>query len=151
MESFRLVVLSAVLYLNSAGVDCGCPENNLIRNQTEFERYVNDEILFNRELNNDTRCIQWTLTGSSYQLDIVELMKINLQQSDSLIIQGHNGNMVNIDCLGGPANLEELFEAVQPLSCASLLVLDSLKIVGCPVPILIEEVSKVIITNCAFE
>ena len=150
MESLRLVILSAVLYLSSAGVNCGCPDNVLIRSQAEFERYVNDEISFSRE-NNDTRCIQWTLTGSTYQLDIVELMKINLQQSDSLIIQGHNGNMVNIDCVEGPANLEELFEAVQSLSRASLLVLDSLKIVRCPVPILIEEVSKVIITNCAFE
>ena len=113
--------------LSSSRVDgCACPENDVrVRNQTELDRYLDDEISYRRE-NNATKCIQWTLTGSSYQLDIVDLMKINLQQSDSLIIQGHNGNMVNINCVGGPANLEELFETVQPLSRASLLLLDSL-------------------------
>lgn len=144
-----LVVLLCVLLLYFR-VDCGCPHNVLIRNQTELDRYIADEVSFSRE-NNDTRCIQWSLTGSTYQLDIVELMKINLQHSDSLIIQAHNGNMVDIDCVGGPAKLEELFEAVQPLSRASLLVLDSLNIVRCLMPILIEEVSKVIISNCVFQ
>ena len=151
------VILSSVLLLffSSNRVDCACPGNVLIRNQTELDseldRYLDDEISYGRE-SNATRCIKWTLTGKSYQLDIVELMKISLQQSDSLIIQGHNGNMVDIDCVGGPANMEELFEAVQlhALSRASLLVLDSLTFVRCPVPILIEEVSKVIISNCEF-
>ena len=139
--------------LSSSRVDgCAYPENDVrIRNQTELDRYLDNEISYRRE-SNTTRCIQWILTGRSYQLDMVELMKINLQQSDSLIIQGHNGNMVDIDCVGGPANMEELFEAVQShaLSRASLLVLDSLTFVRCPVPILIEEVSKVIISNCVF-
>ena len=151
------VILSSVLllFLSSNRVDCACPGNVLIRNQTELDseldRYLDDEISYRRK-SNATRCIQWILTGRSYQLDIVELMKINLQQSDSLIIQDHNGNMVDIDCVGGPANMEELFEAVQShaLSRASLLVLDSLTFVRCPVPILIEEVSKVIISNCVF-
>ena len=59
--------------------------------------------------------------------------------------------MVDIDCVGGPTNLEELFEAVQPLSRASLLILDSLIFLECPVPLLIEEVSKVVISNCIFQ
>ena len=153
MAAFVILSSILLLFLNSSIVDCTCSGNVLIRNQTELDweldRYLDDEISYGRE-SNATRCIQWTLTGRSYQLDIVELMKINLQQSDSLIIQGHNGNMVDIDCVGGPTNLEELFEAVQPLSRASLLVLDSLTFVRCPVPILIEEVSKVIISNCVF-
>ena len=138
--------------LSSSRVDgCGYAEDGVrIRNQTELDRYLDDEISYRRE-DNATRCIQWILTGSTYQLDTVELMKINLQQSDSLIIQGHNGNMVDIDCVGGPANLEELFEAVQPLSRASLLILDSLIFLECPVPLLIEEVSKVVISDCVFQ
>ena len=138
--------------LSSSRVDgCDCPENDVrIRNQTELDRYLDDEISYRRK-NNTTRCIQWILTGSTYQLDMVELMKINLQQNDSLIIQGHNGNMVDINCVGGPANMEELFEAVQPLSRASLLILDSLIFLECPVPLLIEEVSKVMISNCIFQ
>ena len=154
MTTLVILSLSGVLLfeLSISRVDgCASPENDvLIRNQTELDRYLDDEISYRRE-NNATRCIKWTLTGRSYQLDIVELMKINLQQSDSLIIQGHNGNMVDIDCVGGPANLEELFEAVQPLSRASLLILDSLIFLECPVPLLIEEVSKVMISNCIFQ
>ena len=154
MTALVILSLSGVLLfeLSSSRVDgCACPENDvLIRNQTELDRYLDDEISYRGE-NNATRCIKWTHTGRSYQLDIVELMKINLQQSDSLIIQGHNGNMVDIDCVGGPTNLEELFEAVQPLSRASLLILDSLIFLECPVPLLIEEVSKVMISNCIFQ
>ena len=147
-----LYISGVLLFELSSRVDgCDCPENDVrIRNQTELDRYLDNEISYRRE-SNTTRCIQWILTGRSYQLDMVELMKINLQQSDSLIIQGHNGNMVDIDCVGGPANLEELFEAVQPLSRASLLILDSLTFVECPVPLLIEEVSKVLISNCIFQ
>ena len=154
MTTVVILSLSGVLLfeLSSSRVDgFACPKNDvLIRNQTELDRYLDDEISYRRE-DYATRCIQWILTGSTYQLDIVELMKINLQQSDSLIIQGHNGNMVDINCVGGSANLEELFEAVQPLSRASLLILDSLIFLEYPVPLLIEEVSKVVISNCIFQ
>ena len=63
--------------LTSSRVDgCACPENDVrVRNQTELDRYLDDEISYRRK-NNATRCIQWTLTGRSYQLDMVELMKI---------------------------------------------------------------------------
>ena len=153
MITLVILSLSGVLLfeLSSSRVDgCACPGNDvLIRNQTELDRYLDDEISYRRK-NNATRCIQWILTGRSYQLDMVELMKINLQQSDSLIIQGHNGNMVDVNCVGGPANMEELFKTVQPLH-SSLLILDSLTFVECPVPLLIEEVSKVLISNCIFQ
>ena len=127
---------------------CACPTNRKIKSQDELDRYIEDAI---RSGNNDTRCIQWTLIGSAYQLDLIKLLKIQLQQNDSLIIQGHNGSVVDIDCVGRPSNLEEHLEAIQPLSHASLFVLDSLNFMGCPVPILVEEVSKVMISNCVFQ
>ena len=146
------VVLSCILLCLSNNVDCVCPKDVLIKNQTELDRYTKDVIQSPTRANNDTRCIQWSLTGSAYQLDLIKLMKINLQQNDSLIIQGHNGTMVDIDCVGRPSYLEEFgLEAIRPLSHASLIVLDSLNIMGCPVPILIEEVSKVMINNCVFQ
>ena len=66
--------------LSSSRVDgYDCPENDVgLRNQTELDRYLDDEISYRRK-NNATRCIQWILTGSTYQLDMVKLMKINLQ------------------------------------------------------------------------
>ena len=147
-----LVILYCLLmYSIGTSVDCACPRN--VKSQAELDRYIDGVISFRSDPhNNDTRCIQWTLTGSAYQLDLIKLMKISLQQNDSLIIQGHNGTMVDIDCVGGPSNLdEEIVEAIRPLSHASLIVLDSLNIMGCPVPILVEEVSKVMINNCVFQ
>ena len=140
----RLFVYCLLVCLSS---NCACPTNRKINSQDELDRYIEDAI---RSGNNDTRCIQWTLIGSAYQLDLIKLLKIQLQQNDSLIIQGHNGR-VAIDCVGGPLNLEEDLEAIQPLSHASLFVLDSLNFMGCPVPILVEEVSKVVISNCVFQ
>ena len=147
-----LVILSCILLYLSRSADCVCPKDVLIKSQAELDRYMDDAILFRRRVNHtDERCTQWTLTGGAYRLDLIKLLTIELQQNDSLIIQGHNGTMVDIDCVGGPSNLEEILEAIQPLSHASLVVLDSLNFVGCPVPILVEEVSKVIIKNCVFQ
>ena len=135
------------MYLIGTGVHCAvCPKD--VKSQAELDRYIEDVISFRSD---DTRCTQWTLIGSVYQLDLIKLLTIELQQNDSLIIQGHNGTMVDIDCVGGPSNLEEILEAVQPLSHASLVVLDSLNFMGCPVPILLEEVSRVMISNCIFQ
>lgn len=148
----RFVLLMCVLSLcgTNAEYDIRCPSDILVRNQTELDRYIEEAISFRRGYT-DTRCILWILTGNAYQLDIVKLMNIDLQQSDSLILESaaHNaGTMVTINCVGRP--LVELFETIQPLSNASLVVFANLKFVRCPIPILIEEVSKVIITNCVF-
>ena len=144
MRAFFYCIL---MYLSST---CACPTTNEVKSQAELDRYIDDAI---RNENNDTRCIQWTLIRSAYQLDLIKLLKIQLRQNDSLIIQGHNGAVVDIYCVGGPSNLESLeqLEAIQPLSHASLFVLDSLNFMGCPVPILVEEVSKVMISNCVFQ
>ena len=148
MLAMKIFVYYLLLCLGSICVDCACPIE--VKSQAELDRSIDDVISFTSG-SNDTRCIQWILTGSAYQLDLLKLMKINLQQNDSLIIQGHNGTMVDIDCVGGPSDLEEILNVTQPLSRASLIVLDSLNIMGCPVPILIEEVSKVMINNCDFQ
>ena len=143
------IFLYLLMCLSSTRVDCACP--NEVKNQAELDNSIDDVTAFRNSGRNGTRCTQWILTESAYQLDLIKLLKIKLQQNDSLIIQGHNGTMVDIDCVGGPSNLEETLKAIQPLSHASLFVLDSLNFVGCPVPILVEEVSKVMIKNCVFQ
>ena len=75
-----------------------------------------------------------------------------------------NGSLI-MESKGGPAeincitslsgytiyDLEKLREALQPLSGASLVLLDGLVFNGCPVPILIEEALNVVIQNCVFQ
>ena len=116
------IFLYLLMCLSSTSVDCACP--NEVKNQTELNNSIDDVITFRNSGRNGTRCTQWILTGSAYQLDLIKLLTIKLQQNDSLIIQGHNGTMVDIDCVGGPSNLEETLKAIQPLSHASLFVLD---------------------------
>ena len=140
------VVYHLLVCLWSVSVDCSCPKE--LRSQAELDHYIDGAIL---NENNATRCTQWTLIGSVYQLNLIKLLNISLQQNDSLIIQGHNGSVVDIDCVGRSSNLREQMDTIQPLSHASLFVLDSLNFMGCPVPILVEEVSKVTISNCVFQ
>ena len=125
------------------GVDCVCL-NKEVTSQVDLDRYIDEA-----RSGDDTRCIHWTLIGSTYQLDLIKLLSINLQQNNSLMIKGHNGTVVDIHCVGGASDMD--LEAIQPLSHVSSIVLDSLNFMGCPVPILVEEVPKVIISNCIFQ
>ena len=59
--------------------------------------------------------------------------------------------LAEINCKTGFSDLEMLSKTVQPLSRASLVLLDGLVFIGCPVPILIEEASNVIVQNCVFQ
>ena len=126
------------------GVGCICL-NKEVTSQVELDRYIDEAA----RGGDNTRCIQWILVGSTYQLDLIKLLSISLQQNDSLMIQGYNGTLVDIHCIGGTSDMD--LETVQPLSRFSSIVLDSLNFTDCPVPILVEEVSKVIISNCNFQ
>ena len=48
------------------------------------------------------------------------------------------------------SGLEELMSVFRPLSEALLVVLDGLLLTGCPIPVVLEEVSTVIVRDCEF-
>ena len=101
---------------------------------------------------NSSRCIQLSLAGDfSYRLNIVKMMQINLGTGDGtgLIVVGVN-RRVKIECFANVTDLEELRKILKPISNISLLILDGLIFVRCPVPILIEEVSLIVVKNCEF-
>ena len=100
---------------------------------------------------NTSRCIQLSLTGDfRYRLNIVKMMQIQLGTAGGLIIMGVNGGTVAIDCVASVPDMEELKRSLTPISNTSLVVFDGLTFVKCPVPILIEEVSLIVVQNCEF-
>ena len=96
------------------------------------------------------RCIQVLLTGKSYALDIVKLMGIKLGSGSGLVIVGASKPQVTLDCIANYSDLEELKNKSKPLANISLVVLDGLLFTKCPVPVVLEEVSTVIVQNCVF-
>ena len=101
---------------------------------------------------NSSRCIQLSLAGDfSYRLNIVKMMQINLGTDDGagLIVVGVN-RRAKIKCFDSVTNLEELRKILKPISNVSLFILDGLIFVRCPVPILVEEVSLIVVKNCEF-
>ena len=99
------------------------------------------------------RCIEVSLTGTSYRLDVIKLMKVKLGVGGGLVVQAAtNRSRVKINCVASSVStsLEELESALKPLSNVSLVVLDGLIFTGCPVPVLFEEISTVIVQNCDF-
>ena len=92
-----------------------------------------------------TNCLYMSLVAGEYELDIIALMKLSI--NGSLVIKSEGGS-VGINCTAD--NLVGM-EDLQPLSRALLVLLDGLIFTGCPVPILIEEASKVVIQNCVFQ
>ena len=106
---------------------------------------------------NTSRCIQLLLNtsglryGLSYRLNIVEMMKIRLGTLGGLIVTGAAGaNRVHIDCIANISDEEDLKRLLSPLSNASFVKFDSLVFVKCPVPIMIQEVSLIVMRNCKF-
>ena len=99
----------------------------------------------------ENRCIQLLLTGELYKLEIIKLMRIKLGTGGGLVIIGVAKSLVTIDCANF-SNLEELKKEkeLKPLANVLLVVLDGLLFRGCPVPIVLEEVSTVIVQNCVF-
>ena len=99
---------------------------------------------------NTSRCIQLSLIGCfHYRLDIVKMMQIKLGTAGGLIIVGTN-RPVKIDCFASISDIELLKRLLKPISDTSLVIFDGLMFVKCPVPILIEEVSSIVVRNCDF-
>ena len=94
-------------------------------------------------------CIQFLLVGgTTYE---VNMMKIMLLATNASLIMESKGGAAEINCTADSSDLEELSRTIQPLSRASLVLLDGIVFTGCPAPILLKEVSNVVIQNCVFQ
>ena len=148
---FYLLSISVVSLISNVNSYCE-PEtewNVLITNQSELDQFVETA----RLNHNDSKCIYLSLVGNiSYTLDIVDFMNVtgfSIANSGSLIVQGIGGK-VEIDCVSSQSDQDELLQILRPISNALLVVLDELVFINCPLPVLIEEVSMVMIQNCVF-
>ena len=114
-----------------------------------------DEFIDNATSTNDKdRCIQLFLTGESYTLDVMKIMGIKLGTGGGLVIVGVANNApVTINCVATSnaiSDSEELINNSTLVAKVSLVVLDGLLFTECPVPVVLEEVSTVIVQNCVF-
>ena len=130
------------------------PDDNLmiwnvtVTTQLELSQFV-ENVTRHTNRRNITNCLYLSLTGEgSYELDIINIMEVSV--NGSLIIESKDG-LSEIICTTASSDLEELSQIVQPLSRALLVLLDGLIFTECPVPILIEEASNVVIQNCVFQ
>ena len=120
--------------------------NVTVSNQSQLDEFVAN--VSSQDESNKATCIQLSFTGMgrSFKLDLLQLMRINLVNG-SLVI---TGNSVNINCITNVTDSEELRKLLHPISRALLVLFDGLVFTRCPVPIVFEEVSNVIIQNCVF-
>jgi len=116
-----------------------------VDNQAELDDFMNNTTSFTAEI--ASRCIRLSLKNGTYQLDVVKMMQLKLGAEGGLVIAGVNGT-VNINCTANTSNLEELRNI--SISNVSLVSFDGLIFNSCPVPIVIEEVSVVVVQNCMF-
>ena len=156
MRSLLLVLL---VWYWKTGHGVYCTSNNLnetlmvlnvtATTQLELTQFI-ENITTYKDLKNVTNCLYLSLAGgNNYELDIIKLIKISI--NGSLVLKSKDGS-ANINCtVGSSSDLEALRQTLQPLSRASLVLLDGLIFTGCPVPILIEEASNVVIQNCVFQ
>ena len=118
-----------------------------IDNQAELDDFMNNATSFTDETAN--RCIRLSLTGGTYTLDVLKMMQLQLGTGGSLIVVGV-ADYVEIDCTASTSNLDELRNIFKPISNVSLVAFDGLIFNSCPVPIVIEEVSVVVVKDCVF-
>ena len=122
--------------------------NISVTNQSQLDQFMENVTAYNDRRN--TSYLHLTLAGNnSYIVDIVKLMNISLTNDGKLIVES-KGGLAEIDCRASQSDLKELRNIVQPISRASLVLMDGLVITRCPVPIMIEEVCNVTIQNCVF-
>ena len=122
--------------------------NATIHRQEELDVFVENITSFSNS--SVDRCVQLFLKGKSYKLDVIKVMKIHLGPGGGLAILGVTYPRVRIDCYASVTDLEQLRNILRPLSNVSLVVLEGLTFIGCPVPLMLEEVSTVIVKNCDF-
>ena len=149
-------ILDSLLWCWKTCAVC-CNENLVVWNTTivdqlHLTQYIENVTMYSNHWNT-TNCLCLSLGGgTNYELDIVKLMKIS--GSGSLVLESKDGS-AEINCTVDQQlymyDPEELYQTVQPLSRASLVLLDGLTFTGCPVPILIEEAANVVIQNCVFQ
>ena len=141
---------------SSESLDCSDERfnstNNIsttINGQRELDDFVNNVTSTNDDKD---RCIQLSLTGESYSLDIIKIMRMKLGTSGGLVIVGAASNpRVTINCVVvNVSDYKELINNSTLVANVSLVVLDGLLFTECPVPVVLEEVSTVIVQNCVF-
>ena len=151
-------ILASLLYMWCWKTYAVCCNENLvvwnttIVDQLQLNQFIENVTTYTNHWNT-TNCLYLSLGGgTNYELDIVKLMKISV--SGSLVMESKDGS-TEINCTIDQQlymyGVEQLYQTVQPLSHASLVLLDGLIFTGCPVPILIEEASNVVIQNCVFQ
>ena len=114
--------------------------------QFQLDEFLTN-VSFQQDSNSDT-CVHLLLSaGTSFKLDVLQLMSIRLGINGSLSVMG---NSVDINCTSDTTDAEELRSTLQPISRALLVLFDGLVFTKCPVPIVMEEVANVIIQNCVF-
>ena len=152
---FCILVFSCSNVDSSDSLDCFSERFNstVIRNvsingQEELDNFVDNVTSF---ADDDTdRCIQLFLTRKAYKLDMIKIMGVKLGTGGGLIMIGVANPLVTIDCVSTISGLQELRNNLKPLANVSLVVLSGLRFAGCPVPVVLEEVSTVMVQNCDF-
>ena len=145
MESFNILCTLTFICLarTSLYAKSDCSEENviLVSNQSEIDRFMDTGPPI-------ATCVHLCLVGgNTYK---VSMMKMMLWGTDNSLIMESKNDTAKIDCTADSSDLEELRKTLHPLSRASLVLLDGLIFTGCPVPILIEKTSYVVIQNCVF-
>ena len=118
-----------------------------ISDQSQLDEFVTNISSYSGE----PVCVE-LLIGSSFKLDLLQLMRIDLGANGSLMVTGNSpaSNSVVINCISNITDPDELREMLQPISRAQSVLFDGLVFTQCPVPIVIEEVYNVMILNCVF-
>ena len=153
--SLFIVLIVSMIALMSRRVSCVNPAepyrtcsavtNLTISNQSQLDIFLTDTSLYD----NSTKCIQLSLIGNTFNVNLLQLMEINLGTNGSLAITGGDSE-VSINCSINVTYQGELRDMLQPISRAHLILFDGLRFTECPVPIVIEEVYNVMILNCVF-
>ena len=133
------------LNCSSERFDATVRRNVTINGQEELDSFFDNLSLFTKD-----RCIQLYLTEQSYNLDIIKIMRMKLGTTGGLAIFGVANPRVKINCVSDVSGLDKLKSVLKALSNVSLVVLEGLTFIGCPVPVVLEEVSTVIVQNCDF-
>ena len=151
-----LCILLFSCYSNVDSLDCfsqrfnsAVIRNVLINGQEELDNFVNNVTAFTDDDDTD-KCVQLFLTRKVYKLNMIKIMGARLGTGGGLVMVGLANPRVTINCVANISGLEELRSNLKALANVSLVVLDGLKFAGCPVPVVIEEVTTVIVQNCDF-
>ena len=157
------VVLIVLLLFSSNAVDSNILDcftegfnstvrwNVSIHEQEELDKFIENVTSYPDD--NTNRCIQLFLTGKSYGLDVIKMTEIKLGRGGGLVVVGVANPpwpRVKINCVTTVSDLEELRGIFRPISNISLISLKGLTFTACPVPLVLEEVSNVMVQNCDF-